>query len=216
MNLREALRLIVITDAGMAAPRAAMDVVHGALEGGARAIQLRDKTASARELLAQALELRRLTREFGALLFVNDRFDVALASGANGVHLGPQDLPVAAVRAAAPDGFLIGSSTDIPARAVRLEKDGADYIGCGTVFPTTTKKDAGVAIGIAGLGRVVSAVGIPVVGIGGITVETTPAVLAGSQAAGVAVVGAVMAAPDPKRVVQRLLDPSDGQGEGSR
>ena len=129
MTLREALRLIVITDRRLAGPRPMETVVASALEAGARAIQLRDKGGSARELLAQALLLRELTRSHGALLFVNDRFDVALAAGADGVHLGPDDLPLAAVRQAAPPGFLIGVSTDEPQVARKLESAGADYVG---------------------------------------------------------------------------------------
>lgn len=211
VDLRDALRLIVITDAGLADPRSVEEVVEAALRGGARAIQLRDKGASARDLLAQARILRTLTRAWDALLFLNDRFDVALASRADGVHLGPDDLPVGAVRRVAPPGFLIGYSTDIPAVARRSATEGADYIGCGAVFPTTSKADAGVAIGVEGLARVAEAVEIPVVGIGGITPEGARGVAQGSRAAGVAVIGAVMGAPDPGEVVRALLCPFQGR-----
>src|SRR5512143_3676898 len=102
------LRLIVITDSGLAAPRTVQDVVRAALEAGAPAIQLRDKSADARQLFEQARTLLRLTRHHGALLFVNDRLDVALAAEADGVHLGPDDLPVAAARRAVPADFLVG------------------------------------------------------------------------------------------------------------
>jgi thiamine-phosphate pyrophosphorylase len=105
--LAEALRLIVITDRALAAPRRLVDVVAAALAAGAPAIQLRDKTATGEELLAGAHELRGLTRSVGALLFVNDRLDVALAAEADGIHLGPDDLPVAAVRHRVPRGFLV-------------------------------------------------------------------------------------------------------------
>ncbi|MGW8265261.1 MAG: thiamine phosphate synthase [Longimicrobiales bacterium] len=211
VDLREALRVIVITDAGLARPRSVEEVVEAALRGGARAIQLRDKGASARDLLAQARILRTLTRAWNALLFLNDRFDVALASRADGVHLGPDDLPVDAVRRVAPPGFLIGHSTDLPSVARRCAAEGADYIGCGAVFPTTSKADAGVEIGVEGLARVAEAVEIPVVGIGGITPEGARAIAQGSAAAGVAVIGAVMAAPDPWEVVRALLGPFQGR-----
>ena len=207
MNLHEALRLIVITDERLANPRSVEAVVEAALRGGARAVQLRDKEASARELLAKALRLRDMTRAFGALLFINDRFDVALASGADGVHLGPDDLPLSAVRQAAPPGFLIGVSTDEPLVARALEAEGADYIGCGAVFPTETKRDAGEVIGIEGLARVVDAVQIPVVGIGGVTEDGAREIARGTSAAGVAVIGAVMGAADPGRATQLLLRP---------
>lgn len=200
-------RLIVITDRRLAAPRSISDVVAAALDGGARIVQLRDKDASADDLLRQAEALLALTQPAGALLFVNDRLDVALAAGADGVHLGPDDLPVGAARRAAPPGFLIGFSTDQPAAARRAQRDGAAYVGCGAVFATTTKLDAaGERIGPAGLDQVARAVSIPVVGIGGITPDNV-AEIAVTAAAGVAVVGAVMAAPDPRRAVERLLNP---------
>lgn len=203
--LRENLRLLVLTDTGLAAPRSVVDTVNRALEGGSRAIQLRNKGESPRELLAVGHELRALTSEVGALLFVNDRLDVALALEADGLHVGPNDLPVDVVRAHSPPGFLIGRSADDATVARRAVDDGADYIGCGTVYPTSTKPDAGDVIGLDGLAAVVRAVPVPVVGIGGITVERA-ADVAATGAAGIAVVGAVMAAPDPGDAVRRLLE----------
>lgn len=204
------LRLIVITDGRLAAPRAVEDVVRAALEAGAPAVQLRDKDATGRELFEQAVRLRALTARFGALLFVNDRLDVALAAGADGVHLGPHDVPLHAARRAAPRPFLIGVSTDDPATAARAAADGADYIGCGAVFGTRTKADVGAErIGPEGVAAVAGAVSTPVVAIGGITPDNAGA-LAGTGAAGVAVIGAVMGAPDPGAVVRRLLASSPG------
>jgi thiamine-phosphate pyrophosphorylase len=206
-ELADHLRLIVITDRELASPRSVEEVVEEVLNAGVRAIQLRDKAASARCLLSQALRLREITRAQGALLFINDRFDVALAAGADGVHLGPHDLPVGPVRATAPSGFLIGASTDDPRIARRAEAEGADYVGCGTVFPTSTKKDAGEVIGVVGLAAVVDAVGIPVVGIGGVTPEGADRIAEGSGAAGVAAIGAVMAAREPGTVARQLMGP---------
>ena len=202
--LAQALRVLVLTDRGLAASRDVRDVVAQALEAGARAIQLRNKGDSPRELLALGRVLRAMTREHDALLFVNDRVDVALALEADGVHVGPHDLPVSEVRRLAPPGFLIGRSADQPDVARRAVDDGADYIGCGTVWATTTKTDAGAVIGIEGLAAVVRAVPVPVVAIGGITVARALEV-ARSGAAGVAVVGAVMAAQDPAAAVRGLL-----------
>ena len=204
MELARALRLIVITDRAMAAPRPVAEVVAEALEGGARAIQLRDKAASARELLAQAAVLRRLTRDAGALFFVNDRVDVALAAEADGAHVGPRDLPVDALRRWVPSGFLLGYSTDDPGEARRAEAAGASYIGCGAVFGTTSKDVGDEAIGPDRLDAVARSVGIPVVGIGGITVQNVAGVAA-TSAAGAAVLGAVMGAPDPRAAVEQLL-----------
>jgi thiamine-phosphate pyrophosphorylase len=203
-ELHRRLRLIVITDRRLALPRTIEDVVEPALAAGAPAIQLRDKNASAGGLLVAARGLRELTNRFGALLFVNDRVDVALAAGADGVHLGPDDLPVAAVRKKVPAGFLIGYSCDQVDEARRAVADGADYIGCGAVFGTTTKDGTGEAIGLAQLDRVAGAVDVPVVAIGGVTPERAVEVAA-TRAAGTAVIGAVMAATDPGEAVRRLL-----------
>ena len=205
-TLRQRLRLIVLTDGGLAAPHGVEVVVKAALQAGAPSVQVRDKRATARELLTIALRMRELTARHGALLFVNDRVDVALAAGADGVHLGPDDLPVAAVRASVPDGFLIGFSADELAVAAAAVSDGADYIGCGAVYTTANKADAGLTIGVEGLGRVASGLRVPVVGIGGITVDRV-AEVASSGAAGVAVIGAVMGADDPAEAVRRLLEP---------
>jgi len=204
ISLREALRVMVVVEAGLAAPRSLVEVVQAALAGGAKAIQLRNKGDAASELVAAGARLAPLLRQAGALFFVNDRLDVALTLDADGVHLGPNDLPVAAVRAAAPKGFLIGRSADEPRVALQAASEGADYIGCGTVFPTSTKPDAGQIIGVEGLRRVVEAVPVPVVGIGGVTVERVRDV-ARTGAAGVAVVNAVMSASDPASVVRRML-----------
>ncbi|MEX2048687.1 MAG: thiamine phosphate synthase [Gemmatimonadota bacterium] len=205
-ELARRLRLIVITDAALAAPRSVEDVVERALAAGAPAVQLRDKNASARELLTTGGRLLALTRAAGALLFLNDRADVALALGADGVHLGPDDVPVAALRRAVPEGFLIGASADDPEVARGLVADGADYIGCGAVYATSTKPDAGDVIGLEGLERVAAAVAAPVIGIGGIDVARS-AEVAQTRAAGMAVVGAVMRAPDVRAAVRGLLAP---------
>lgn len=202
--LHQALRLIVLTDPALAGSRGILTAVHGALRGGCRAVQLRDKTAGARELMEVGGHLRRLTREYGALLFVNDRMDVALALEADGVHLGPDDIPVAAARAVVGRDLLLGYSTDLPDEARAAASAGADYLGCGAVYPTRNKAEAGEAIGPAGLERVARAVDIPVVGIGGIG-RHTAAELAHTGAAGIAVMGAVMSAPDPEAEVRALL-----------
>jgi thiamine-phosphate pyrophosphorylase len=211
MDLPVDLRLIVITDARIAAPRRVDDVVRAALEAGAPAIQLRDKTATAAELHQHAIHLLTLTRQHGALLFINDRLDVALAAGADGVHLGPHDLPVPAARQASqrrgrPD-LMLGYSTDDPDLARQAALDGADYIGCGAVFGTTSKQEVGgERIGTDRLADVVRSVHIPVVGIGGITPGNVHHVRA-ARAAGAAVIGAVMAADDVEAAVRSLLAP---------
>jgi thiamine-phosphate pyrophosphorylase len=145
-----------------------------------------------------------MTRAAGALFFVNDRVDVALAAEADGAHLGPWDLPIEALRRWVPEDFLLGYSTDDPDEARRAEAAGADYLGCGAVYPTRSKDVGDEAIGPQGLDRVARAVGIPVVGIGGVTPERASE-LAATAAAGVAVMGAIMAADDPGGAVAGLL-----------
>lgn len=203
-SLAGALRVIVLTDRGLAAPRTVLDVVEEALAAGAPSIQLRDKGSTARELVALGRELRERTASYGALLWINDRADVAEAVEADGVHVGPSDLPVAAVRRVYGDRIRIGASTDQPDLARRLVDEGADYLGCGAVYGTTSKDVGDEAIGLGRLRAVVEAVHVPVVGIGGITSERAADVRA-TGAAGVAVIGAVMSASDVSGAVRGLL-----------
>ena len=202
------LRLIVITDRRLAAPRKIEDVVRECLAAGAPAIQLREKHSSAKELLEQAFRLRELTANYSALLFINDRLDVALVARADGVHLGPDDLPLAGARAAS-STLILGFSTDQPDLARQSADHGAGYLGCGAVFATTSKAEVGhEQIGPEGLRRVVEAVDIPVIGIGGITRENVDQVAA-TGAAGCAVISAVMTAARPGDVVSALLSAFD-------
>ena len=156
-----------------------------------------------------------VVRSAGALFIVNDRLDVALAAGADGVHLGPDDLPVKDVRRVADarsgvaDTFIVGYSTDTTDEAARAEAEGADYLGVGAVYATANKSDAGDVIGLKGLRHVVKAVSIPVVAIGGITPERAPAV-AKTGACGSATIGAVMSAAEPAEAVRELLLPFGG------
>jgi thiamine-phosphate pyrophosphorylase len=189
------LSLYVITDRAIQAPRSHVAVVEEAISGGASVVQLREKGVSTRVLFEEALALRKLTREKGVLFIVNDRLDVALAVGADGVHLGEEDLPISCARRMAPS-LIIGASCDTEEKARELEALGADYLGVGTVFATATKKDAGEPIGLLRLRRIKEAVSIPVVAIGGITLENVEAVLA-TGVDGVAVVSAVVGAPSP-------------------
>lgn len=158
MNLRRRLRLYVITDRRL---RDEVETAKAALEGGATAIQLRLKNAPTREMIRVGVELRRLTAEYGALFFVDDRLDVALAVDADGVQLGPDDMPVWKAREIAPN-LLVGASIYSPEEALRAEKEGAHYLGAGAVFPTPTKRDVRI-LGLDGLREVVKAVNIPVV-----------------------------------------------------
>lgn len=205
-RFRQRLRLMVITDRALAGERGWLAVVDAALAAGATAVQLRDKRATSAELLEMARELRPLAERREALFLVNDRFDIALAAGAHGVHLGDDDLPVAEVRRVVPRDFVIGRSADTETDARAAERDGADYLGVGSVFGTHTKQEViGEVIGTDQLARVAKAVSIPIVAIGGVTAANA-AQVAAAGAAGIAVVSAVMAAPDPAAATRTLLE----------
>jgi thiamine-phosphate diphosphorylase len=204
-TLRERLALVVITDADCGPDRELVEVVRAALAGGAPSIQLRAKTEPTRETVALAERLREETARHGALFFVNDRVDVALAVGADGAHLGDDDLPLPAARRITPPGFLIGRSVETADEARRALADGADYLGVGTLFLTPSKTDTGPAIGLEGLSRVARAAGgTPVVAIGGID-ESNAAAVARAGADGVAVIRAVMKAEDPAAAAAALI-----------
>ena len=192
------LTLIAITD-GMADGEAGL--LHraaAAARGGATMLQLRLKDADTRALVEVA---RALVATLSIPVIVNDRMDVALAAGAAGVHLGVDDLPAPAARTIAPDGFIIGASVgndDEVAGAV-----GADYAGIGPVFGTTSKSDAGVAIGTAEFMRLSARTGLPSVGIGGVTPENAARVME-AGAAGVAVISALLGTRDPEVAARTL------------
>jgi len=203
--LAERLALVVITDPRHGEGRTLREVVRASLRGGAPCVQLRLKDGGGREMLEAARALLEETRAAGALLFVNDRLDVALAAGADGAHLGQDDLPVEAARAISPPGFLLGVSAETPALARAAERAGADYVGVGPVVATPSKGDAGPAIGTEGVAAVRAAVAIPVVAIGGIDLGNS-AQVAAAGAHGVAVIRAVMQADDPEGATRRLLE----------
>lgn len=201
------LRVYVITDRSFRG-RTHKQVARAALRGGATAVQLRDKQATGRELLQWARQLRDLTRAAGVLFLVNDRVDVALAVHADGVHVGQEDVPVADARQLMGPGRVVGASAGNVEEALQAEQASADYLGVGPVFPTATKPDAGEAIGVDGLRRIVQAVRLPVVAIGGITADNAgQAIRAG--AVGVAVISAVATADDMVAATRQLREAVD-------
>lgn len=185
-----------------------LETVEAALKGGVTAVQLREKLASDREVLATAERLRELCLEFDAVFFFNDRLDLALAAGADGVHLGVDDLPIPATRRIAGPNFVIGYSPDseMGTRSARIE--GADYLGVGPIFGTTSKADAGPAIGLKTLKRRIRISGLPVIGIGGINASNAGTVVA-AGASGVAVMSAVLKASDPEAAARALREAVD-------
>ena len=176
------------------------------MRGGADVIQWRDKSASDSEFLTTAQLLRRATRKQGRLFIVNDRVKVALQVHADGVHLGHEDLPIRSARSLVGDSMLIGRSTHSLAEARSAEEEGADYLGVGPIFPTPTKPEY-QPVGVELIRQVASVIRIPWVAIGSIDLKTVPLVLS-AGAHRVAVVRAVVAAPDPEsaaRVIRQQI-----------
>ena len=184
--------------------RSPIDLAAALLDGGARLLQLRLKVAPAREVLDVARAVRPLARQASALLIVNDRPDVARAAEADGVHLGQDDLPVAAARAVLGSGGIIGVSTHSVAEARAAAAAGADYLGVGPVFDTTSKVGALAARGLDLVRAVRDAVTLPLVAIGGITPGTAPDVRAAGAEA-VAMIAALVRAPDVAAAVRDTL-----------
>lgn len=200
-NLASLLTLMLVTDDALVAGRDLPGLARAAERGGATAVQLRLKRASARELSAAARVLRDAVR---VPVLVNDRLDVALAAGAAGVHLGPDDLPAELARRIAPPGFIIGASVGSPEEAPAAR--GADYWGVGPWRATGTKADAGEALGPEGFRRIAALAGrIPCVAIGGIRPEDTGPVHA-AGGAGVAVVSGILGAEDVETAARRYAE----------
>lgn len=195
--------LYVITDEALSGGRSHAEISRLAVSGGACAIQLRDKTLSSREFLRAGREIRAVTTEAGALFFVNDRLDLALACGADGVHLGQDDISPAVARQLSPPGFLIGVSAGSIEEAVRAEAEGADYVVVSPVFATGSKADAGPGLGLECVQKMRAAVRIPVLAIGGIGPGNAADVIR-AGADGIAVISAVVAAPDIAKAAREL------------
>ena len=185
-------------------------IAAAALRGGADALQLRHKSLARGELLLLARRLRDLTRASGALFVVNDHLDLALVSEADGAHLGPDDLSLAAARRVAGDRLLIGASASTPSAALAAIESGADYIGSGPAFATPIKPQKAV-IGPGGVTEVTDAVGpvVPVFAIGGID-ESNIGELTDAGLRRVCVVRAVGDSPDPESATRRLRTILDG------
>lgn len=195
--------LYVITDAKLSRGRPHVEVIRAAIRGGATIVQYREKEGTTRQLLQEAQALRELTRAAGIPFIVNDRVDIALAVDADGVHVGQDDLPARIARRLMGPGKIIGVSASNLQEALEAEAEGADYIGAGPVFATPTKPDAAPPIGLEGLAEICRRVSIPVVAIGGIHEGNAGSVIE-AGAAGVAVVSAIVAAPDVEDAARRL------------
>ncbi len=196
------LSLYVITDEKIGLGRSHTFLAEEALKGGATVIQLRDKEKSGRELYKIGVKLREITKKYGALFIVNDRLDIALAVGADGVHLGMNDLPISVARRIAGNNFIIGASVSSPEEAVLAEKEGADYISAQSIFETSSKEDVKV-IGLEGLKAIVKVSSLPVIAIGGINRDNVRDVMK-TGVKGIAVISAVVSKEDVRSATEEL------------
>lgn len=206
--------LYAILDRSVSAGRDLPSLLDAVLGGGGRLVQLREKTLPLAQLLPLAQHLARRCREVGALFIVNDRADLALAVGADGLHVGQGDLPARRAREILRSGMILGVSTHDLEQARRAVADGADYVAVGSIYPTSTKSGFHL-VGLDLIRRVRPEVQVPLVGIGGITAENAGAVLAAGADA-VAVISELGAAPDPEAATRGFLARLDASAAGPR
>ncbi|MDT9547221.1 MAG: thiamine phosphate synthase [Chlorobium sp.] len=192
--------LCVITDEELPP----VTIAEQALIGGATMIQLRNKTASGRDLCRWSEAILPLTRQHNALFIINDRLDIALATGADGVHLGQDDLPAAEARRLLGPDRIIGVSTGTEQEAIQAETDGADYVGFGHIFPTGSKEKPLPPVGTLALQATASLLFIPLIAIGGIQLENAGRVIS-SGASGIAVISAVSRHSNPRLAAEALV-----------
>lgn len=197
-------RLYLVTDRHQVTGSGLLWTLNEALDAGVGAISLREKDMGGSELFELAVKVRSLTERYGASLFINDRVDVALASGADGVHLGEASIPPDAAKRIS-RGMLVGSSTHSLEGAQRAEGGGADFIAFGPVFDTPSKARYGPPLGIEKLKEVVSAVAIPVFAIGGIKDDNLFRVMSEGGSHGVALISGIMAAQSPRDAAKKYL-----------
>lgn len=195
--------LYLVTDRGLSRGRSTLEIVRAAVRGGVTCVQLREKTGTTRAFIEEAVSVRAYLNSCGVPLIINDRVDVALAVGADGVHLGQSDMPLAAARALAGASMVIGISAESIRDAVEAESAGADYLGVSPVFATPTKTDTAAPLGLAGLRAIRGAVKTPLVAIGGLNRDNAAAAIR-SGADGVAVVSAIVAADDPEQAARAI------------
>ena len=189
--------------------------IRMALEGGCRWIQLRMKDAPAEEIIACAEEVLPLCRRHGAKFLLDDHVELVRQLGADGVHLGKNDMPVDEARKILGPDIIIGGTANTIEDIIRLHKQGADYIGCGPFRFTTTKKNLSPILGLDGYKSIVLkmkelGIDLPIVAIGGITVDDIPAVM-GTGVSGIALSGAILGAPDPVEMTARIIETIDNR-----
>lgn len=205
MNIdKSQLLLYAVTDKGCLKEKSLEQAVEDAILGGVTCVQLREKNTSEDEIVEQAQKLLKICHKYNVPLIINDDYEAALKSGADGVHVGIEDAPVAEIRRIAGEKFIIGATAKTVDQAKLAEKSGADYLGVGAVFPSPTKTNA-IRITPQQLSEICRCVNIPAVAIGGITVENVSEIK-GCGHSGIAVVSAVFGADDIEAAAEKLSD----------
>lgn len=200
--------LYLVTDRKQPAPGTFEKVVKEALKGGVTLVQLREKEGDTGLLYERAVKLKQITKAYHVPLIIDDRIDIMMAADADGVHLGQSDMPAALARKLIGSDKIMGVSAGTLEEAVKAEKDGADYLGVGAMFPTDTKKDADITTPET-LRKIMDTVHIPVVTIGGMNESTIP-LFKGYGLSGFAVVSAIMASREPEKAARKLKKMIDG------
>ena len=203
MKLHEKIKgLHVLTDRDLARPKSLLKIMESVVSGGASVLQLRDKNASLEEIITLGRQLQNLT-EGSIPLIINDNIEAAMALNTTGIHIGQNDTPAKEARKIIGDKMILGISVSSVTQAIKAQEDGADYVGAGPLFPTLSKPDAGPILGLAGLKEIKMSIDIPVIAIGGITLEN--AFEAAEIADGIAVISAVLKADNPEKAVMDFV-----------
>lgn len=198
-------KFCVITDTVIQSAYSHLKIAEYAIKGGADMIQLRDKSMPTDELIETAFRIKKICLKYDVTLIINDRVDVALVSGADGVHLGKDDLPVKDARKILGNSRLIGATAHSLEEAKKAERDGADYLGYGHIFPTATKIKSDKPKGIIELENVIKKTNIPIIAIGGINKRNLTSVLH-SLVYGIAVCGAIVNSEQPQQAAEYFSD----------
>ena len=204
--------LYLVTDRGLAKGRSTLDIIRSAVQGGVTCVQVREKECTTLDFIEQAQSIKEYLQSKGVPLIINDRVDVALAVGADGVHLGQTDMPLDMAKKIIGDSMIIGISAESIADAVAAEKGGADYLGVSPIYATPTKTDTAPPLGLEGLRAIRQKVNLPLVGIGGLNRDNAAAVIR-HGGDGVAVVSAIVAADDPMQAAGDLKQIIDEAGK---
>jgi thiamine-phosphate pyrophosphorylase len=200
--------LYLVTDRGLARGRPTLKIVQAAVQGGVTCVQVREKDCTTLDFIEQAQSIKEYLQSKRVPLIINDRVDVALAVGADGVHLGQTDMPLDMAKKIIGDSMIIGISAESLEDAIAAEQGGADYLGVSPIYATPTKTDTAPPLGLEGLRAIRQKVNLPLVGIGGLNRDNAAAVIQ-HGGDGVAVVSAIVAADDPMQAagdLKQLID----------